>query len=297
MSDAVVNTGLPRKFLRRPVVVILVLLGASAVSLTVMYKLASRTQPAEAQPATPADTRWRPTAAQIEALAVYFENAAIPLTAPDLKTLKKHLSEKSQSLLMVGVDAYGRPLRQGAYSGNSRRWGDISPANRRAVIEYVVCWLADQGCSADEICYLLAVFFNKSGLNPDAADIGSDAGGLAQMLPPVFKYYCPMGAGDALGVFEIEQALSAMLNFNVALKANLTRLKADARSEQYYELWFVNHNQWIQPSDFELPSKRLSREAAANREWRQGQIEFYRKVYRAKVEPDRLAARQGLFGA
>lgn len=131
---------------------------------------------------------------------------------------------------------YNDPIEriQGRPAGNSRRWGDASPAVQEQVIQALIGSSRQHGLDASDTARVLAIVRAESGFNPDAASSES-AAGFGQFLDGTREDY-GIAKKD---MFDISSNAGAVVEHYMKCKKKAERegldgVGKDARTYKYY---------------------------------------------------------------
>jgi len=84
---------------------------------------------------------------------------------------------------------YDDPIDGSAEHGNSRKWGDASFDVQRQAIDAIVEAASHHDLSPREIAHVLAIAYQESGFNPDAAAGTTTASGVGQFIDKTGEKY------------------------------------------------------------------------------------------------------------
>ncbi len=123
---------------------------------------------------------------------------------------------------------------QGRPAGNSRIWGDASPAVQEQVIEALITSSQQRGLSTSDTARVLAIVRAESGFNPDAAS-NESAAGFGQFLDGTRKQY---GIAEQ-DMFDIPVNANAVVEHYLFCKKRaeskgFSGNEKDARTYKYY---------------------------------------------------------------
>ncbi len=131
---------------------------------------------------------------------------------------------------------YNDPIErtQGRPAGNSRRWGDASPAVQEQVIQALIESSQQHGLNTSDTARILAIVRAESGFNPDAASSES-AAGFGQFLDGTREDH----GVDKKDMFDIPSNAGAVVEYYMKCKKKaesegLDGTGKDARTYKYY---------------------------------------------------------------
>jgi len=131
---------------------------------------------------------------------------------------------------------YNDPIErtQGRPAGNTRRWGDASPAVQEQVIQALITSGQQHGLSTGDMARVLAIVRAESGFNPDAAS-NESAAGFGQFLDGTREDY-GIAKKD---MFDISSNARAVVEYYMKCKEKAESkgwdgAGKDARTYKYY---------------------------------------------------------------
>jgi len=131
---------------------------------------------------------------------------------------------------------YNDPIErtQGRPAGNTRRWGDASPAVQEQVIQALITSSQQHGLNTGDTARVLAIVRAESGFNPDAAS-NQSAAGFGQFLDGTREDY---GIAQQ-DIFDIPANANAVVEYYLfcrkkAESKGLRGNEKDARTYKYY---------------------------------------------------------------
>ena len=131
---------------------------------------------------------------------------------------------------------YNDPIDEtpGRPAGNSRRWGDASPAVQGQVIEALIGSSRQHGLDVGDTVRVLAIVRAESGFNPDAASSES-AAGIGQFLDGTRKQY---GVAKE-DMFDITANANAVVDYFVDCreKAQVKGFEGQRKDEMIYKYY------------------------------------------------------------
>lgn len=131
---------------------------------------------------------------------------------------------------------YNDPIDEtpGRAAGNSRKWGDASPAVQEQVIETLIASSRQRGLNMSDISRVLAIVRAESGFNPDAASSES-AAGIGQFLDGTRKQY---GVAKE-NMFDITANANAVVDYFVDCreKAQVKGFEGQRKDEMIYKYY------------------------------------------------------------
>jgi len=124
------------------------------------------------------------------------------------KKSDSHVSENPNSHISEPID------RRKALSGNSRAGQDAPPEVQQKVVDIIIEEGRSLALSNSDIAYYLAIAARESGFNPDAANSGTTASGVAQIIDSTGKTF---GVDDT-NRFDARASIKAGLSYFKYLK-------------------------------------------------------------------------------
>lgn len=123
-------------------------------------------------------------------------------------------------------------------SGRSRAWGDVDAAGRQHVMQTIVSEAFEEGFSATETAFALAVARTESGFNPDAAATSSSASGIGQFIDKTGATY---GLDDE-NRFELKANVKAMLQHLKDLFRSISKMNVGSETAKFQTTYALYHD-------------------------------------------------------
>lgn len=103
-------------------------------------------------------------------------------------------------------------------SGTTRKGGDAPPEVQQKIVDIIIEEARKRRLNNRDIAYYIAIAKRESGFNPDAANAGSTASGIAQVTDTTAKKY---GINDS-NRFDARASIQAGLGYFTAIKERIT---------------------------------------------------------------------------